>query len=196
MEQAANAQFGIDRTEPPPAIMRNLGPEHDLIESSARILAGTAQALWKLSTEFKGALAGHLYLTSYRVYFATRGINLHSGSYSIFLNTIATDQYDKGWISDQLKVQTRTAKYFFALRHGKEFAYALEEAAGRPAQLGTLRELLLARFDNVMRDIPGITAAQPDATTAIAVCERAARENKLNILQLSAIANAIELLHD
>ena len=125
MEQGINAQFGLDRTDPPPEIMCNLASERDMFVASAKVLIGTAQALWKLSTEFKGAIAGHLYLTNYRLHFESCGINLFSGAYGIFLNTITADKNDKGWISDQLTVRTRAAKHMFALRHGEKIAAAL-----------------------------------------------------------------------
>jgi hypothetical protein len=195
MEQAGNAQFGLDRTYQP-EVLRTVANETDLFVMSAKALGGTAQALWKLATEFKGAIAGRVYLTNYRLFFQSRGINLFSGAYGIFLRTITADSNDKGWISDQLRVRTRAMEYFFAIRHGKELVAELEKALVQCRDDARLIQQVLTHFDKAVPDVPGIVATYPDAMQAIAAAERAVQTDKLNLLQLSALANAISLLHD
>jgi hypothetical protein len=190
-EQAANLLLGLDLTE-------NFGTP----QGRAAALLITARALAKA---IEGeAIGGRLYLTNYRFFFASHGLNWTKGSYGIFLPTVGEPRETDGLLSDQLTIPSNANVHRFVVRKAKLFTGILSELraetpAYREAPPKTREQLRAIVEADVAKIGEGVAAKWPGtslSTEMIQLIGQSVEAKETDAIQALAIVSALELFLD
>jgi hypothetical protein len=139
------------------------------------------------------AVAGTLWLTSHRFYFASRGMSWTRGSYSIFLSTILDQKETDGLLSDQLTVRSRANVHRFVVRNAHGFVDALADARSQSPSVATLKEQILAELDKVGSGLAAKWPGPHPSEDMIHLVEQSVEAKETDAIQALAVISALEL---
>lgn len=154
-------------------------------------MRGTAAALARF---IQGQpIDGQLYLTNYRFYFESHGDNWSKGTYSIFLPTIESEYERDGILSDELRIESKSASHRFVVRNAKEFVDALEDPARDKADVDVLRIYVPAELERVSAGSAALWKGEHPSAEVLSSLEAAVADKQANALAALGVLTALEL---